>query len=400
MFLLVLIAISLLAVTVFVFQDQDLGFLGEEKISPIVSSTPIQDEELVEYLKQYDAISLDSLPPIDATSIAEVSAVLDQSSKAIVSNQSYPYSTFLPALLRTYPLPEGYKFNIFQYMDSINVDRLTATTANLVNNYSPRSHVANQVFDDYETCKKNPEKFEKSNLIRALEDLQTQFESLGYKVIQEPVPGMGGSYNLVIDKTPSDIVTYPGVIEISSFLDNPATSPGASQSALSAAGVLELAVVLQKYPNRHPWRFVILIRGNEDLSGSKEHIKQIIGQPFKIALILEGIGWSETEPEYMNCTIDTNDLPYTMQVGNLFDWVRKLYGIGINWRRCSAEEYSSSFTQYWEVGLPAIMSIGGMPYSDPEQNKCTDNMNNLDVFNGYLTLQQNLGVLLTIDQVP
>jgi hypothetical protein len=102
----------------------------------------------------------------------------------------------------------------------------------------------------------------------------------------------------------------------------------------------------------------------------------------------------------MNCTIDTNDLPYTMQVGNLFDWVRKLYGIGINWRRCSTDKYFSSQVQYWDAGLPAIVSIGGIPYLDPEKNKCTDNMNNVDIFNGYLTLQQNLGVLLTIDQVP
>ncbi len=369
---------------------------------PIQATTvgPEKDEELKAYLKQYGEFSLESIPSIEREAINEQNDVLNRSSQTFGIHKSATHYLHLPVLLYLHPKPEGYKYSTFQQMQLVDYDRLTQVTNDLVTKYSPRSIEMNQVFTDTTTCELSLEIFEMNNVNRALEDLENQFRALGYRIEREPVPGTNGSYNLIAEKTPSDTVNHPSVIEIVSPLDSARSSPGASQSALSTAGVLEIATALKNYPNRHPWRFIILVNEIPNLAGSKAHLKKTIGQPFKIALFMEGIGWSESEPEFMNCTFDTLDLPYTLQVSNTFDWVRKLYGIGINWRRCTDPDVQTGVTRYWKAGLPAVLSVGGYPYQDPNLNACSDNMGNVDIYNGYLTIQQNVGVLLTLDQEP
>jgi len=82
----------------------------------------------------------------------------------------------------------------------------------------------------------------------------------------------------------------------------------------------------------------------------------------------------------------------------MFDQVRQIYGIPAGWRLCT---YASDFSDqgsYWKSGLPAVLSVGGLPYDDTNLHQCSDNMSTLDLYNAYYAIQENLGVLLTLDR--
>ena len=87
-------------------------------------------------------------------------------------------------------------------------------------------------------------------------------------------------------------------------------------------------------------------------------------------------------------------------MADLFDTIRQRYTIPIGWRRCTYTSRYSDQGRYWEAGLPAVLSVGGLPYKDPTLHKCSDNLGNLDMENAFLTVQENVGVLLTLDREP
>jgi hypothetical protein len=157
--------------------------------------------------------------------------------------------------------------------------------------------------------------------------------------------------------------------------------------------------VLKDYPSRHSIRFITVFGEEEFLMGSRFHSSLAAArvEPIKAALVMDGIGWSELEPEYMNC-IWENGTDESLRVANLFDQVRQEYGLEINWRLCPiySGQWSDNYA-YWEQGYTSVLSIGGLPYLDPEYHACTDTMSRVDMQNAYLTAQENLAVLLKLD---
>jgi hypothetical protein len=309
----------------------------------------------------------------------------------------------LPAIYMLYPKPEGYDEAIARKIQAVDIERYEASTRNLVENYSPRHHNSNQVIINFQNCVQSLTQFEKHNLLRALEDTQKRFEALGFTVTQEPVADSAGSYNLVATKPAVRQGGSAELIELGAHLDakwvaGEEITPGASDNAAGVAGLLEIAATLKDYPNRHPWRFVVFVGEENGKTGSLTHVQLLKNQAFKVALIMDGIGWSEASPEFMNCIYSKDSIPYTGEIARMFDQVRQIYGIPTGWRQCT---YTSDFSDqgsYWKSGLAAVLSVGGLPYNDPNLHECSDNMSTLNLYNAYYAIQENLGVLLTLDK--
>ncbi len=308
----------------------------------------------------------------------------------------------LPALYLLYPRPEGYDEAIARYIQAVDIERYEASIRDLVENYSPRHHNSYQVIINSQNCVQSLTKFDKHNLLRALEDIQERFEALGFTVTQEPVADTAGGYNLVVTKAAVRQDGSDDIIELGAHLDTrwvegEILTPGASDNAAGVAGLLEIAATLKNYPNRHPWRFVVFVGGENGKTGSLVHVELLENQPFKAALIMDGIGWSETSPDYMNCISMNDSIPYTGEIAAMFDRIRQVYGIPSGWRLCGDGSDFSDQGSYWKSGLPAVLSVGGLPYENPNLNQCTDNMTTLDLYNAYYAIQENLGVLITLD---
>jgi hypothetical protein len=303
----------------------------------------------------------------------------------------------LRQVLKITPVKEETIAGLINQVDS---ERFTAYVESLVNDFSPRYHNSFQIFAEQNDCSYAPDVFLKSNLQRALDEVEELFAEFGYEIIHEPVPDSNGSYNLIAYKPAIQEVRYPGVLEVGAHIDTNSETPGAGDNATGVAGVMEMARLLKDYPNKHPWRFIIFISEELGLAGSSVHVQNIVGEPFKAALVMDGIGWSELTPEYMNCIYASDVIPYSIEIANLFDWVRKEYNINIAWRRCSWTSGFSDQSSYWNFNLPSVLSVGGLPWKDPDKHKCSDNMANVDLMNAFLTVQENLGVFLTLDQEP
>ncbi len=281
------------------------------------------------------------------------------------------------------------------YLQIMDLSRITETTSILVNQYGPRHHDFNRIFID-DRCTIGGQPYYNHNLIRSSKYVFHTLEAMGYTPYKEWLPDWHETYNVAATKGGSQ---YPNVfIEIGAHVDTVATTPGASDNAGAVAAVIEIARVLKDYPNRHSIRFVIYVGEEEYLRGSRYHVDQIAaaGEKIKAALILDGNGWSEAAPQHMNCLWDNGD-PETRRHSELFNSARIEYGIDIGWRLCSPDGQWSDNYAYWEHGLPSVLSIGGLPYAEPNYHQCGDNMNSIDMQNVYKTAQENLVVLLKLD---
>ena len=220
----------------------------------------------------------------------------------------------------------------------------------------------------------------------------------GEELGKEFIPEWHESYNVVAQKIGS---VYPNTfIEISAHVDSVDTTPGASDNAGSVAAMIEIARVLKDYQNLHSLRFISFVGEENHLVGSRYHADRIVanGETIKAGLVMEGIGWSEIAPDHMNCLWDNGDAE-TRHISNLFNTVRIEYDIDIEWRLCDlllSKQWSDNYV-YWEHGLPAVLSIGGQPYADPNYHSCTDTMSSIDMQNVYLTALENLAVTLKLD---
>ena len=299
------------------------------------------------------------------------------------------YQYYLPLIQNTEPDPIPY------YLDQLNFDRMVEYTSVLVNHFGPRHHDYYQVFVD-SNCNFGSPTYQNHNLIRATVYIYHKFEEFGYSPYSEPVPDWHDTENTQAKKLGA---VYPETyIEIGAHVDSVATTPGASDNAGAVAAMLEIALVLKDYPNRHSWRFISFVGEENYLRGSRHHVTLIdtSGEGIKAGLIMDGTGWSESAPEQMNCLWDNGD-GETRRLSNMFNTVRGEYGIDINWRLCSPSGQWSDNYAYWERGLPAVLSIGGLPYADPHYHQCGDNMESIDMQNVYKTAQENLAVLLRLD---
>ena len=372
----------------------------------------ISDSQIASMIRRNDLIRSVDQTERGAALETALSTVLDSQKldalKAIQTDVFPPnidanFFIHLPALYLLYPRPEGYDEAIARNIQAVNIERFESSIRNLVENYSPRHHNSYQVIINFQNCVQSLTEFDKHNLLRALEDTQDRFEALGYIVTQEPVADSAGSYNIVATKPVVRQDSSEELIELGAHLDTKwvegeTITPGASDNAAGVAGLLEIAATLKDYPNRHPWRFVVFVGEENGKTGSLTHVELLKNQPFKAALIMDGIGWSEVSPEYMNCIYSKDTLPYTGEVARMFDQVRQIYGIPAGWRLCT---YASDFSDqgsYWKSGLPAVLSVGGLPYDDTNLHQCSDNMSTLDLYNAYYAIQENLGVLLTLDR--
>jgi hypothetical protein len=294
------------------------------------------------------------------------------------------------------PLMKVEHYSIPAYINQVDPVKLEDLVYDLTALYGPRHPSYSRIYTD-ESCSLGSRVYNRNNLLRALDYVQVELETAGYSVFQESVPGENGAYNLIAERTGR---VYPTIIiEIGAHIDSVAQSPGASDNASGIAAVVEIARVLADFPNRYTWRFIAFINEEYGLKGSRHHADQVarLDEPFKTALILDGIGWSETAPLQMNCIWDNGD-PETQRIAGLFDQARSEYQIDIGWRRCSpTNNQVSDNIAYWEQGLPAVLSIGGLPYIDPEYHQCNDTLAHTDLLNVLKTTQENLAVLLTLD---
>jgi hypothetical protein len=313
--------------------------------------------------------------------------------------QAEANTIFMPAIFMIYPRPEGYDHNIAIQVRNTSYEWLMDYTYDLVTFYGPRHHDYYRRFVDSQ-CNFGGQTYNKHNQLRALNYVESILREFGYTITHEPVPDSNSSYNLIATKPASAEPVYNRVIEIGAHIDTVPAAPGASDNAAGVAGVMEMARLLRNYPNHHPWRFIAFVEEETGILGSYYHVQNIRNQPFKAALVMDTIGWSENEPDYMNCIYADPDIPYTVEIANLFDTVRKAYGIEIGWRRCSTSSMYSDQGRYWQYGLPAVLSVGGLPYTNPTYHKCSDNYDRLNKMNAYLTVKENVGVLLTLDKEP
>jgi hypothetical protein len=195
-------------------------------------------------------------------------------------------------------------------------------------------------------------------------------------------------------------------IEVAAHIDTKDTTPGASDNAAAVAAMMEIARVLIDYPSRYSLRFVTFV-GEEyneyagrgySLVGSRHHVRELLanGDAIKAGLVMDGISWSENTPDHMNCLWDNGDTE-TRRISLLFEEVRDTYNIDIGWRLCEAVGQTSDNYAYWEGGFPAVLSIGGLPYEEPNYHQCGDSMDTVDMGNAYKTALENLAVLLKLD---
>jgi hypothetical protein len=250
-------------------------------------------------------------------------------------------------------------------------------------------------------CTPGAEKHSQDNLRRALDYLADYFKSLGYSIHKETVTKRLG-YNLIATKPGA---VYPStILEIGAHIDSHDDSPGASDNASGVAAVMEIAAALQQYPNQNTWRFVIFVGEEDGLVGSMVHAGKAaeLGENIRMALILDAIGWSEIAPRQMNCIWSNPDMPATVETAHLFDQARRELGIDIGWRLCGGKSsQGADHLSYWHYKYPAVLSVGGYPYTSPTYHQCDDAMTTVDLANAFKTTQQNLAVLLLLDyQTP
>ena len=282
----------------------------------------------------------------------------------------------------------------------LNLSRVTGFTNYLVNYYDPRHHDYHKAFVDRK-CTLGGTYYSNSNLIRSSNYVKQYLEGLGYSITKEYIEDGSGGYNTIAERIGN---VYPNVfIEIGAHIDTKNTTPGASDNAAGVAGVMELATVLKNYANRYSLRFITFIGEEYGRTGSKYHTQQIVdrNEKVKTGLVFDGIGWSEDAPDHMNC-IWANSKPESQRIANIFDTIRTEYGIDINWRLCSPDPLPqvSDNVSYWEHNLTSVLSIGGLPYEDPNYHACTDDMIAVDMGNAFKTIQQNLVVALLLDAEP
>lgn len=309
------------------------------------------------------------------------------------------FMVFLPAVFVNYPLPEGYDPDIAEYVHNTSYEWLMDYTEDLVTSFGPRHHDLYRRFID-DQCNFGSQTYSRHNQLRALSYVESVLINFGYTISHEYVPDSNGSYNLIAYKPTSAKPEYSSVLEIGAHIDTVAAAPGANDNAAGVAGVMEMARLLQNYPNHHPWRFIAFVEEETGLLGSYYHVQNIRNLPFKAALVMDTIGWSEIAPDFMNCIYDKSSIPFTVDIAYLFNTVRKVYGINIGWRRCSYTSMYSDQGRYWQYGLPAVLSVGGLPHTNPTLHKCSDNFAHLNKMNAFLTVKENVGVLLTLDKEP
>ncbi len=302
----------------------------------------------------------------------------------------------------------------------MNQQNLHNIASILVNQYGPRHALYFSPFIDDNCTVDTSVIYPKSNLEMASDYAKSLYESWGYQVTMEQVDlgGTGGNgcdsadysnlhgtggvgHNVVATKIGS---IYPNVfIEVGGHLDTQPTTPGAGDNASGSAAILELARVLKDYPSRYSIRFINFV-GHEQTAfniGSNLHLNQALarGETIKTGLIMDGIGWSEVLGQNMNVLWYNNS--ESERISSLFNTVSGQYGIDINWREttgCYSDNQS-----YWNLGLTAVLSIGGTPYLAPgyhgtsNDGGCGDTLDKLDWNNMFKTAQQNLAVLLQID---
>lgn len=305
------------------------------------------------------------------------------------------YTVMLPFLYRTND------DKIQPYLALVDAARLEQTTSDIVG-FAPRLADQYQVFKSgSDACKLATTKYDVNNLFRAMDYLDEQFSALGYRISKEmvDVPDGDQEYNIVATRSGS---TNPNVyIEVAAHVDSKINTPGASDNASGVAAMLEIAKATSSYPNRFTWRFVAFVREEDRRFGSLYHAQQAAakGELIKAALVMDSIGWSELEDEgvNMNCLWDNGD-PETRRISNLFNSVRQNYDMDIEWRLCESDGQVSDNVSYWSYGYPAVLSVGGLPYSDPNYHACTDTMSEINMPNVYNTTLENLAVLLTLDQ--
>jgi hypothetical protein len=304
-------------------------------------------------------------------------------------SQTTTFETYLPLVLNGID-------PIRPYLDQVSLDKLTEYASDLVTLYGPRYPTYYRVYID-DQCTLGATQYKNNNLHRSSKYVEAEFSAMGYTVYREVVPNENGAFNVLAMKWGTD---YPNIfIEVGAHIDSRAATPGASDNASGTSAVLELARVLKDYPSRYSLRFITFINEEYGLRGSRYHVEQVVnnGEQIKAALIMDGIGWSELAPQNMNCIWDAKD-PETMRIAGLFDQARQRYAIDIGWRRCTTNHLQfSDNAVYWDEGLAAVLSIGGLPYTDPNYHKCGDSMNSIDMQNVYKTAQENLVVLLTLD---
>ena len=307
---------------------------------------------------------------------------------------------YLPVIYREYPQAPGFDYEIGKMINNTSYDWLMDYTYDLIVYYGPRHHDYYQRFTDLNNCTLGGTTYGKNNQLRALNYVESVVAEFGYEIVHEFVPDSNGGYNLIFYKPPSASPSYDSVIEVGAHLDTVYNAPGANDNAAGSAGVMEMARLLKDYPNHHPWKFILFVEEENGIMGSYYHVQNIRNQPFKAALVMDTIGWSEDDPDYMNCIYADSSIPLSVEIAKLFDTIRKTYKINIGWRRCSVSSMYSDQGRYWQYDLPAVLSVGGLPHSNPTLHKCTDNFDRLNKMNAYLTVKQNVGVMLTLDKEP
>ena len=307
-----------------------------------------------------------------------------------IYQEENPYTVFIPLVL------ESKSDLIPELLNQIDITNLAYYASDLVELFGPRHQDFYSRYTDNQ-CTLESKTYPNHNLIRSSKHVFHFFEDLGLEPYKEWLPDWYGSYNVVAQKDGSE---YPEVyLEIGAHIDTKDKTPGASDNASGVAVLMEMARILKDFPNSYSWRFVTFVGEEENLVGSRYHIDLVKreGEIIKAGLIMDGIGWSEIAPEHMNCLWDNAD-DETRRISNLFNQVRTEYDIDINWRLCEPDGQWSDNYAYWEGGFPAVLSIGGFPYDDPNYHKCTDTMNNINMQNVYKTALQNLAVLLILDE--
>ena len=290
------------------------------------------------------------------------------------------------------------------HIHKLDYQHFEQTMSTLVKMGPRRNDFKSPYIDDACTLSSTPNADSKTNLAVALHYASDLLKSYSYAISREPTDKEHGS-NLIATRTGS---LYPQrMLEIGAHIDNVLRADGkgtsgASDNASGVATLLEIARVMKDYQPRYTWRFVIFVGEEEGLIGSKRHVANILehNESVRLALILDATAWSEIAPQYMNCLWANPKLPASETLAESFDLVRQRYNLPINWRHCdngSGNFGVSDHISYWEAGIPAVLSIGGVPYMDPDYHRCSDTMANADVMNAFLTMQENLGVLMLYD---
>ena len=280
------------------------------------------------------------------------------------------------------------------YLGQVSFSNLQNVATDLVTLYGPRRA---DYFRPYvnDTCTlSTAAPYPKSNVEMASDYAKAKYESFGYTVTMETVALGGGTWtghNVIATKIGTQ---YPDVfIEIGGHLDTQPLTPGAGDNASGSTAIIELARVLAGYSSRYSIRFINFV-GHEHggfNEGSMYHLSQVFarGETIKAGLIMDGIGWSETDPVDRN--VVWNNGGESLRIANLFDTVRAQYGINIDWRTATGN-YSDN-QSYWNNGLTAVLSIGGWPYQAPGYHGtsgdggCHDTLDKLNYNNIYKTAQ-------------